>query len=383
MRNDPWTKLQIFAGEGAPAGEGGAEASGESAADAGQQRLLELGVPRDKLPKGKVKTVGRPAPAQGTTGDKPPAAGTSSGASATFPVRGEGKGAPAAEKGAGAGAKNAAETTEALKPAEKSGQQPGDSAGDKPAALDWEAIVKHPDFNNRMQYMMRQRLGEEARAKETLAALTPVLQQIAKEKGIKDLDLSDPSKLDPQNLALRLSHDRDYVRQVAAELGVDEDTAAEVVQNKDALAYYQKRERDRQLRDAFNQHLSGLRTEAEALKAEIPELDLDKEMMNPVFRRLVGPETKLGVKRAYWALHADELMQRKTTEAAKQSRERLAAAVQANQQRPRENGTGGQAAQAPVPGFDYRSMSPAEREAFKKRIYEAAYRGEKIYPGRE
>lgn len=377
MRNDPWTKLQIFAGEGAPAGEGGAEASGESAADAGQQRLLELGVPRDKLPKGKVKTVGRPAPAQGTPGSFPPPAKQEA------PIRQGGQNAPAAEKGAGAGEKNAAETTEALKPEEKSGQQPGDSAGEKPAALDWEAIVKHPDFNNRMQYMMRQRLGEEARAKETLDALTPVLQQIAKDKGIQDLDLSDPSKLDPQNLALRLSHDRDYVRQVAAELGVDEDTAAEVVQNKDALAYYQKRERDRQLRDAFNQHLSGLRTEAEALKAEIPELDLDKEMMNPVFRRLVGPETKLGVKRAYWALHADELMQRKTTEAAQQSRERLAAAVQANQQRPRENGTGGQAAQAPVPGFDYRSMSPAEREAFKKRIYEAAYRGEKIYPGRE
>ena len=68
MSNYPWAKLQIFAGEGAPAGEGGAEASGENTAAAGQQeRLLELGVPRDKLPKGRLRTnTGAGAPSPGS-----------------------------------------------------------------------------------------------------------------------------------------------------------------------------------------------------------------------------------------------------------------------------------------------------------------------------
>lgn len=369
MSNYRWAKLQIFAGEGAPAGEGGAEASGENDAAAGQQeRLLKLGVPRDKLPKGRLRT--------NTGAGAPPALQTQRQTQGTESTdAGKGRGAPSATTASGGdsspngGAKEGDNTFD--------GEPKG--AGETPAALDWDAIVKNPDFNNRLQYMMRQRLGEESHAKEILGALTPVLQQIAKDKGIQDLDLSDMSKIDPQNLALRLSHDRDYIRQVAAELGVDEETAADVVHNKDAVAYYKRQERERQLREAFNQHVSGLRAQAEALKEELPELNFDREMQDPRFRKLVGPETRMSVKEAYWALHSDELMRQKTAAAAQQSREQLAAAVQANQQRPRENGAGGQA--APVPGFDPRHMSPAEREALNKRIYEAAYRGEKIYPG--
>ena len=63
-----WLNLQLFAGEGA--GDGGADGAttGGTAVDAGQQRLLELGVPADKirkraqkqavkLPEGAVRTA--------------------------------------------------------------------------------------------------------------------------------------------------------------------------------------------------------------------------------------------------------------------------------------------------------------------------------------
>ena len=43
--------LQLFAGEGAGDGGGEGAATGDTAVDAGQQRLLELGVPADKIRK--------------------------------------------------------------------------------------------------------------------------------------------------------------------------------------------------------------------------------------------------------------------------------------------------------------------------------------------
>ena len=48
-----WLDLQLFGGEGAAGGEGGGDGAeaGASADAAGQQRLLELGVPADKIRK--------------------------------------------------------------------------------------------------------------------------------------------------------------------------------------------------------------------------------------------------------------------------------------------------------------------------------------------
>ena len=63
MENHKWLNLQLFAGEGAGDGGGEAAATGESAVDAGQQRLRELGVHEDKIRKNRA--YGRKAPAHG------------------------------------------------------------------------------------------------------------------------------------------------------------------------------------------------------------------------------------------------------------------------------------------------------------------------------
>lgn len=342
MTSEKWTlrMLQIFAeGGGADGGEGGGEGAdtGTSAADAGQQRLLELGVPKDKLPKARTPKRMPPMPQQAAE------------PKSTQPTTPENEKQPAAAA-----------------PAEE-----------KPAALDWDAIVKNPDFNNRLQYMMRQRLGEEGSAKEKLAALGPVLQALVKERGV-DLDTSDMMKLDADQLRNLVKHDKKFIQQGAAEMGVDEGTFEELTRLRDYQELKRKQERDAQLREAFNKHVSGLRAQAEELKGQFPGFDFDREMQNERFVHMTSPTGGMSVKEAYYALHNDEILQQKTAEAAQKSKEQLAAAVQANQARPRENGVGSQ--QAAVPKFDYRALSKQDREAFKEEIRRKAYLGEKIYP---
>ena len=62
MKFDKWLNLQLFAGEGSGDGGGEGAATGESAVDPGQQRLLELGVPADKIRKNRAYKVNTPVP---------------------------------------------------------------------------------------------------------------------------------------------------------------------------------------------------------------------------------------------------------------------------------------------------------------------------------
>lgn len=349
MLREKWTlhMLQIFA-EGA-AGDGGGEsggegtAAGETTADAGQDRLLALGVPKDKLPKAR-KTEKRMPP---------------------MPARADAATAPKEKQQT-----EAKENGEAKPPA-------ADAQSEKPAPLDWDALVKNPDFNARLQYMIRQRLGEEKSAKEKLAALGPVLQKLTQERGI-DLDTSDMMKLDTDNLQTLVQHDRKYIQERAAQLGLDEETTQQFVALEDFKAAKQKQEKDARQREAFYKHMNGLKEQATLLKDEFPDFDLDREMQDERFAYLVGPPVYMKVRDAYYAMHNSEIVQKQTAAAAQKSKEQLAAALQVNQQRPRENGAGGQP--AAVPRFDYAALSRKEQEAFKEEIRRKAYLGEKIYP---
>ena len=62
MFKNKWLNLQLFAGEGAGDGGEGA-ATGVSAVDPGQQRLLELGVPADKIRKNRAYKLNTPTQA--------------------------------------------------------------------------------------------------------------------------------------------------------------------------------------------------------------------------------------------------------------------------------------------------------------------------------
>ena len=361
MLRDKWTlhMLQIFADGGAAAGggEGGGgegTATGTNAADAGPQRLLDLGVPKDKLTRPR-KNERRP-PFAAAKAAEPPKSGTAGQAEA------QSKPEPAQPETKETGAQ----------------QNPAaEPAADKPAPLDWDALLKNPDFNNRLQYMMRQRLGEEGSAKAKLEALGPVLQKLAKGQGI-ELDVSNMMTLDTDSLQSLVQHDRKYIQDRAAELGTDEETAQQFVALEDYKAAKQDQERKAQLREAFNKHVSGLRAQGEAMKEKFPDFDFDREMQNERFVHMTSPTGGMSVKEAYYALHNEEILQQQTAEAARKSKEQLTAAVQANQARPRENGAGGQ--RAAVPHFNYAALSRKDQEAFKEEIRQAAYRGEKIYP---
>lgn len=133
-----WLNLQLFAdGGGDGGGEGAATTGDNNAADAGQNRLLELGVPADKIRKRANKAA--PTLPEGAVRKAPQQA--------------------------------AAATPEETKPEETKSR------------MTWDEIKADPEYNAEMQKMMQERVKKSKEAEETLSKAAPLLSVLAKKYG--------------------------------------------------------------------------------------------------------------------------------------------------------------------------------------------------------
>lgn len=325
-----WLGLQIFAdGDG---GDGGAEAAPvEGAPDDGEARLRELGVPENVLRK-------RASRAQ---------------------KRGQ---APAPQP------QPARQAAAAEEPAE----EPAEPTPEPEKTVSWDDFMAIPENNNRMQSIIKARLRTENGAAEALQKMAPALEVLARKHGM------DAANLDYDKLAAAISDDDSMYEDKALELGVSVDVAKQIDQNERAVARQQREEQQTLERQRIEQHIEGLRQQGEAMKATFPNFDLATELRNPAFARMTAPNVGISVEDAYYAVHRKEIQAAAMQVTQQQTATKMANAIRSGS-RPVENGTSSQAPS--VTSFDYRTASRDQREALKKRIRDAAARGEKIYPG--
>ena len=332
MFKNKWLNLQLFAGEGAGDGGGEGAATGESAVDPGQQRLLELGVPADKIRKNRAYKLNAPA-------QNPAAAG-------------QGKAQENKQEQAAA----ANDPTEEKKT-------------DAPARMSWADIMKDPEYNKEMQAVVQSRLRSAKGAEETLGKMAPAMELLARKHG------QDPANIDYDALAKAISDDDDYYEDKALEMGVSVETAKRIDQHERETARQQREEARTLEEQKFHNHIMKLEQQGEALKQVFPNFDLRTELRNPVFARMTSPNVGISVEDAYYAIHRNEIQKASMQVTAQKVKQKLSNAIQSGSRRPNENGTSGQAPS--VTTFDYARASREQREALKKRIRS----GEKIYPG--
>ena len=332
MFKNKWLNLQLFAGEGAGDGGGEGAATGESAVDPGQQRLLELGVPADKIRKNRAYKPNTPK--------------------ATPAAAGQGK----------VQEQQAQQAAAADNPTEE-------KKTDTPARLSWDEIMKDPEYNKEMQAVVQSRLRSAKGAEESLGKLAPALELLARKHG------QDPANIDYDALAKAISDDNDYYEDKALEMGVSLETAKRIDQQERETARQQREEARTLEEQKFHNHIVKLEQQGEALKKVFPNFDLRTELRNPIFARMTSPNVGISVEDAYYAIHRNEIQTAAMQVTAQKVAQKHSNAIQAGSRRPVENGTSGQAPS--VTTFDYRRASQEQREALKKRIRS----GEKIYPG--
>ena len=323
-----WRLLQLFGGEGgasgaSPAGDGGSAAAavtGENSADAGHQRLRELGVPESKIRKPRAQKAS-PLP---------------EGAVRTEPKK-----------------------QEPLQQAAAADNNNAQTENPPPARMSWDEIMKDPEYNQKMQEIIRSRVKDGDQNRSILEALNPAIKHLAQENGL------DPENVDYTALAKMITGEYE---DKALEMGVTKETAMKLDQQQRTLE-----------QQKFQNHILRLEQQGEALKAVVPNFDLRTEMQNPTFARLTSPSVGLSVEDAFYAVHRREMQAQSMQVAAQQTRQMISNAIQSGTNRPDETGT---VSQAPsVSKFDYKNMTPAQRKALKDEIYRAGSEGRKIYPG--
>ena len=347
MAKNKWFWLQLFAGEGAGAsagGEGGGEGTVSGANEglaAEDQRLLELGVPEEKLrkrakrasaklPEGAVRTAPKPVQEQ-----KPQ------------------------EQVATAEENPTEEKTETT----------------TPARMSWDEIMADPEYNKEMQAVIKARLKNAGTAEEALSKMAPALEVLARKHG------QDPANPDYEALAKAINDDDAYYEDKALEMGVSVEAAKRIDQQERDTARQQREEERNLEQQKLHNHFRSLEQQGEALKKVFPNFDLRTELQNPAFARMVAPgHGIMSVEDAYKAVHRKEIEAAQSQVIAQRTAQNISNAIQAGSRRPDENGTSGQSAS--VTTFDYSKASKEQRDALKREIYAAKARGEKLYPGR-
>ena len=337
MLKTKWLNLQLFAGEGASGGagtgEGGGEgaASGENATAAAEQRLRELGVPEDKIRK-RASKVASKLPTQTAKTE---------------------------------------ETNVVSAPTEDNPSE--ETKTNATARMSWDEIMADPEYNKQMQAVVQSRLRTAKGAEETLTKLTPALELLARKHNL------DPTNMDYDALAKAINDDSDYYEDKALEMGVPVETAKKIDQQERETAR-NKVQAERTLQEQkFQEHIQKLEQQGETLKKVFPSFDLRAELKNPVFARMTAPGVGLSVEDAYYAVHRNEIQVAAMQATQRQTAQKISNAIQSGSRRPDEAGISSQAPS--VTTFDYSKASKEQREALKKRIYEAKARGEKVYPG--
>lgn len=193
--------------------------------------------------------------------------------------------------------------------------------------------------------------------------LTPVLQMVAKKYGLEG------DEIDPDALAKAISDDNSMYEDEAFKAGMDVNSYKQMKQVEmennrlsKQIAEYDKQEQGRR-------EWAALLEKANEVRQIYPDFDLESEMMDEGFGRLVAVGVPL--QTAYEVTHKDDILRSGMQYAVQNTSRKLANSIRAGA-RPTEGNISPAAA---VPEKDPRTLTKKDFEEIKSRVQ----RGEKVY----
>lgn len=240
----------------------------------------------------------------------------------------------------------------------------------EPQRASFDELIKgdyKADFDARVQEIIGKRFKSQNADRERLAKTDPILDLLGEKYGLEKKD----GAWNLEDLEKALSEDDDMYAEQAAKRGMSVDTYKLVSrlerQEKARQAQEEANIQERQNRARFEQ----LVRQSEEAKKVYPGLDLNAEMQNPAFARLVA--NNVDAKTAYEVTHKDEIMRSGMQFAAQTAAQKVSNSVAANQKRPQESGMGN-SAPSTVRITDPRLLTKEQRKDLRQRVR----RGEKI-----
>lgn len=252
---------------------------------------------------------------------------------------------------------------------------PEPSAPDRNA--EFEKLIKgeYKDlYDARVQETVKGRLKNTKSQLDRYQATLPLIQELAARYGIRaDKDGS----VDIEALTKAIDEDSSYFEAEAVEKGKTVDEIREA--HKRDRMFRKLEAENKTLKEQMEQTrakenadriYAGWMQQAENLKQVYTDFDLQTEMRNPAFVRLL--QANVDMKTAYQVIHQDEIMRGGMEYAVQQTAKQMTNKIIANGNRPHENGSG--AAAAAITKTDVSQLSNQDFDEIRRRVM----RGERI-----
>ena len=245
----------------------------------------------------------------------------------------------------------------------------GQQQAEEPKKATFDELLQDPDYkkefdkrSNRAAYNARKQAQAEREK------LTPMFEALGRKYS---LDVSDPAKIDLEKLASAVMADDALFEKEATEMGVTVEGLRRI-----RNAENQMREAERVRAEEENRmKWQRLVEEGEQLKQLYPGFDLEAELNNPQFGKLLASLQASGfdgaLRNAYESVHRDEIMSGALQYAVQKTKQQVSNSIQAGQRRPAENGAASAAAQTKI---DPAKLTSQQRKEIRERVM----RGEHI-----
>lgn len=232
---------------------------------------------------------------------------------------------------------------------------------EKPRDLnaDFEALIRgeyKEQYNKRVQETVRRRMKGTQETVDKYNSLVPLMELLGSKYGTNDIAA----------LTKAVEEDNGLWEQEASERGI----SAEQLRQQKKLERDVKLMEQRLAEDSQRQAYEQLHRQTEELKNLYPNFDLDTELQNQNFVKML--RSGIDPKTAFEVIHHDEILPAAMQWAVQQTKEQTAKAVAANAARPTENSVSSQS--AATVKKDFSKMTGAEIRDIRERVM----RGEKF-----
>ena len=208
---------------------------------------------------------------------------------------------------------------------------------------------------------VQERFKNQKDAKGELDKLEPMLNVLMERAGVKSVD----------ELVSHVMDDDSLYEEAAEEAGMSVAAYKQFktleAQRDEALKREQQSIHERMIHD----HFAKLAQQAEELKQQFPDFDLQKELKNENFFKLTTPEVGISVRDAYFAIHHDELAPQMLAYGMERAKQQMGQTIQAQRRRPAEGAMKAQPNQAADFNVDFSKLNRKERS----KVYDLISKG--------
>lgn len=220
-------------------------------------------------------------------------------------------------------------------------EQSGDDSKKKAEKVSFADLIKSDEYAEDAQQHINKIIGKRIAkykgVEESNQAMRAILDKVSMRYGI---DNTTDNYL--EQLSAAVDGDSKLFEEEALNAGMSSEEYVKVKTAERIMAQNRLEQEQRQRNEVIDTHVRNLTAQAEQFKTQFPAFDLEAELNDPQFRKLVDPPELGGigisVENAYHALHHKDIMQATVHNAVEQATVNAAGAMQKNLNRPTEGG---------------------------------------------